>query len=239
MDASHLPSDVLGRGLDPAHAVTPCRPQNPAELAADKAIPFFGIVMAIPAAVLLVAATVQSGAGLKLAAILLYIAGLAAMLGCSAAYNLVREHWCRPMLRRCDHAAIFAMIAGSYTPFTLLTLNGGWSVGLTAIIWTLALVGMALKLWAPPRGMRALSVAPYLLLGWIGLSAIFPLLTALGPQTFALIVLGGLFYSVGVVFHMWDSLRFQNAIWHGFVLAGAATHYLAILHGAAPKGLTG
>ena len=131
------------------------------------------------------------------------------------------------------------MIAGTYTPFTLLSLSDGWSVGLTAIIWSLALCGMALKLWAPPRSSRTLSVAPYLLLGWIGLSAIFPLLTALGPQTFGLIVLGGLFYSIGVLFHVWDSLPFQNAIWHGFVLAGAATHYAAILDGVVLKEIAG
>lgn len=227
MDASHF----LGRSLNATHFVEPCRPQSAAELAADKAIHILGIMAAVPAAVLMVSFAAQSGDSLKLTAILLYVAGLGAMLGCSAAYNLVREHWCRPVLRRCDHAAIFAMIAGSYTPFTLLSWNDGWSGTLTAIIWTLALCGIALKLLAPARGLRTLSVAPYLLLGWIGLSAIFPLLTTLGPQTFSLIVLGGLFYSVGVLFHVWDSLPFQNAIWHGFVLAGAATHYVAILQG--------
>jgi hemolysin III len=227
MDASHF----VGRSLNAGHLTEPCRPQSTAELAADKAIHILGIAAAVPAAVLLITFSAHSGNGLELIAILLYAAGLGAMLGCSAAYHLLREHWCRPALRRCDHAAIFAMIAGSYTPFTLLSLSGGWSVGLTTIIWSLALAGIALKLWAPPRGMRTLTVAPYLLLGWIGLSAIFPLLTALGPQTFSLIVLGGLFYSIGVLFHMWDSLPFQNAIWHGFVLAGAATHYIAILSG--------
>lgn len=233
MDASHF----LGRSLHPAHAVEPCRPQSAAELAADKAVHVFGIVVAVPAAIMLVSFSAQSGDGLKLTAVLLYAIGLGAMLGCSAAYNLVREHWCRPALRRCDHAAIFAMIAGSYTPFTLLSWSDAWSVSLTAVIWTLALIGMALKLWAPARGMRTLTVAPYLLLGWIGLSAIFPLLTTLGPQTFSLIVLGGLLYSVGVLFHMWDSLPFQNAIWHGFVLAGAATHYIAILNGVVLKAI--
>jgi hemolysin III len=225
MDASHF----IGRSLNAAHAIEPCRPQSAAELGADKAVHILGIGAAIPAAILLVSFSAQSGDRLKLTAILLYIAGLGAMLGCSAAYNLVREHWCRPALRRCDHAAIFAMIAGSYTPFTLLSLSGGWSVGLTAIIWSLALAGIALKLWGPSRGMRTLSVLPYLLLGWIGLSAIFPLLTALGPQTFSLIVLGGIFYSVGVLFHMWDSLPFQNAIWHGFVLAAATVHFAAVV----------
>jgi hemolysin III len=227
MDASHF----LGRSLNAAHATEHCRPQSAAELAADKAVHLFGIATAVPAAALLVSFSAQSSDGLKLTAILLYVAGLGAMLGCSAAYNLVREHWCRPVLRRCDHAAIFAMIAGSYTPFTLLSWSDGWSGSLTTIIWALALCGIALKFLAPARGLRTLSALPYLLLGWIGLSAIFPLLTTLGPQTFSLIVLGGLFYSVGVLFHVWDSLPFQNSIWHGFVLAGAATHYIAILNG--------
>ncbi|HWA47057.1 MAG TPA: hemolysin III family protein [Dongiaceae bacterium] len=227
MDASHF----VGRSVNAANLVEPCRPQSTAELAADKFIHVIGVSASIPAALALVTLSLQSGDLLKLTAILLYAAGLLAMLSCSAIYNLVREHWCRPVLRRCDHAAIFAMIAGSYTPFTLLSWDDGWSIGLTAIIWGLALIGMALKFWMPSRGLRTLTVAPYLLLGWIGLSAIFPLLTTLGPQTFSLIVLGGLFYSVGVLFHVWDSLPFQNAIWHGFVLAGAATHYVAILHG--------
>lgn len=226
MDASH----VLNRSAAQAVTAEPCRPQNPAELAVDRAVHVLGIVAAIPAAVTLVAFSAARGGALELTAILLYVAGLLAMLCCSAAYNLLREHWCRPALRRCDHAAIFAMIAGSYTPFTLLSWSDGWAIGVTAIIWSVALAGIVLKLWAPRR-MRSLSAAPYLLLGWIGLSAIFPLLTVLGPQTFGLIVLGGILYSVGVLFHAWHSLPFQNAIWHGFVLAGAVTHYLAILHG--------
>jgi hemolysin III len=235
MDASHF----IGRGLSAAHLVEPCRPQSAAELAADKLIHVVGVSASVPAALALITFSIQSGDPLKLTAILLYAAGLIAMLSCSAAYNLVREHWCRPALRRCDHAAIFAMIAGSYTPFTLLSWSDAWSIGLTAIIWALALIGMGLKFWAAPRNLRTLTVAPYLLLGWIGLSAIFPLLTTLGPQTFSMIVLGGLFYSVGVLFHMWDSLPFQNAIWHGFVLAGATTHYIAILNGVVLKGMAG
>lgn len=230
MDATHF----LGRSGGTLPEA--CRPQSPAELAADRAIHIAGIAVAVPAAALMVVYSYPGGA-LKLAAILLYVVGLIAMLSCSAAYNLVRDHACRPALRRCDHAAIFAMIAGTYTPFTLLSLSGGWSAGLTAIIWSLALSGMALRLWSP-RGMRTLSVAPYLLLGWVGLTAIFPLLTALGPTTFALIVLGGLLYSVGVVFHVWTSLPFQNAIWHGFVLTGAVTHYFAILNGVVLKNVT-
>jgi hemolysin III len=120
------------------------------------------------------------------------------------------------------------MIAGTYTPFTVLALDGGWSVVLTTLIWSVAVAGIVLKLWQPRR-FHQLSVAPYLLLGWVGFSAFFPLLQALGPTTFTLIAVGGVLYTVGVLFHVWERLPFQNAIWHGFVLAAAAVHYAAVV----------
>src|SRR5262245_39485799 len=105
MDASHF----IGRGAGAANLVETCRPQSAAELAADKFIHVIGVSASIPAALALLTLCLQSGDILKLTAILLYVAGLLTMLSCSAAYNLMREHWCRPALRRCDHAAIFAM----------------------------------------------------------------------------------------------------------------------------------
>ena len=201
-----------------------------AEVFADRCVHAVGVTAGFIAAITLVIVALKQLPTDAATAVVIYALGMLAMFCFSAAYNLSRgpKRW---LLRRCDHAAIFAMIAGSYTPFTLLSWSDGWSGSLTTIIWALALCGIALKFLAPARGLRTLSALPYLLLGWIGLSAIFPLLTTLGPQTFSLIVLGGLFYSVGVLFHVWDSLPFQNAIWHGFVLAGAATHYIAILNG--------
>jgi hemolysin III len=131
-------------------------------------------------------------------------------------------------LRRFDHAAIFAMIAGTYTPFTILGLQSGWSTGLTIGIWSVAAIGIALKLWQPRR-IETISVALYLGLGWIGLIALHPFMVALDAATLALLAAGGILYSVGVVFHLWRRLPYHNAIWHGFVLVAAGIHYLAVL----------
>jgi len=215
------------------------RAQSRRELAADAIVHALGLASGVAGAIALVSLIAardgaRGGNALELAAILIYAAGLIAMLGCSAAYHLARKHPRRDLLQRFDHAAIFAMIAGTYTPFTVLALEGGWSVVLTTLIWSVAIVGIVLKLWQPRR-FRSLSAAPYLLLGWVGLSAFFPLLGAVGPLTLSLIVIGGLLYSVGALFHVWERLPFQNAIWHGFVVAAAAVHYAAVVSGVVLK----
>jgi hemolysin III len=159
---------------------------------------------------------------------LIYAAGLLAMLGCSAAYNMFRTSRWRDWLRRFDHAAIFAMIAGTYTPFTLLGLKGAWSISLTAVIWAVAAIGIAIKLLKPQR-IETVSIGLYLALGWIGVVAAGPFMAAFDPVTLSLLAAGGILYSSGVVFHLWHRLPYQNAIWHGFVLAAAAVHYAAVV----------
>ncbi|MGE3904564.1 MAG: hemolysin III family protein, partial [Reyranellaceae bacterium] len=151
-----------------------------------------------------------------------------AMLICSAAYNLARNSRRRALLRRFDHAAIFAMIAGTYTPFTTLRLDGGWGAGLTAAVWTVATIGIALKLWKPHLVERA-SIPLYLALGWTIVVAVNPLLGALDPSTLVLLAVGGLLYTLGVAFHVWERLPYQNAAWHACVLAAAAVHYAAVI----------
>jgi hemolysin III len=144
---------------------------------------------------------------------------------------MLHRHRRRAWLQRFDHAAIFAMIAGTYTPFTRL-LEPGWAVGLTASVWSVAAAGIAGKLWRPRGGRaiaRALSVLLYLALGWIGLIALRPLTESLAWPTLLLIGIGGAIYSTGVIFHLWRRLPYQNAIWHGFVLAAAGVHYAAVL----------
>ncbi len=216
---------VQRRHLDaPLHARQPSR----GELAADAAVHILGILSGLAGAATLLTLIAGHGSALELAAILIYVGGLIAMLLCSAAYHLARRHPRRDLLQRFDHAAIFAMIAGSYTPFTVLALDGGWSVVLTTLIWSLAVAGIVLKLWQPRR-FRRFAVTPYLMLGWVGLSACYPLYLALGPTVFALIAIGGALYTIGVLFHVWEKLPFQNAIWHGFVLAAAAVHYVAVV----------
>ena len=198
------------------------------ELLADGIVHALGLALGVAGAATLVALVVLDGNPALVAPLCVYAAGLVAMLGCSAAYNLLRSSRCRDWLRRFDHAAIFAMIAGTYTPFTTLGLDGGWSSGLTAVIWSVAAVGIALKLWQPRR-IETISVALYLGLGWIGLIALGPFRAALATSTLSLLAAGGIVYSLGVVFHLWRGLPYHNAIWHGFVLVAAGIHYLAVL----------
>jgi hemolysin III len=160
--------------------------------------------------------------------LLVYACGLIAMFCCWAAYKLAGNCTRRALLRRCDHAAIFVMIAGTYTPFTVLRLDGAWSWGLTSAVWAIAGAGLLVRLFRP-CDLNLASVMPYLLLGWIGIIAIDPLFHSLGWEPLALIGLGGALYTIGVGFHIWERLPFQNAIWHAFVLAAASAHYAAVV----------
>ncbi|MBN9515528.1 MAG: hemolysin III family protein [Alphaproteobacteria bacterium] len=187
-----------------------------------------GIALGITGAIAIVVVAAVMRRLDELPPILIYAAGLLAMLGCSAAYNMFRTSRWRDWLRRFDHAAIFAMIAGTYTPFTLLGLKGAWSISLTAVIWAVAAIGIAIKLLKPQR-IETVSIGLYLALGWIGVVAAGPFMAAFDPVTLSLLAAGGILYSSGVVFHLWHRLPYQNAIWHGFVLAAAAVHYAAVV----------
>ena len=205
------------------------------ELAADCIIHILGIAGGSVGGATLVALIAARGDWLELGALLIYAVGIVAMFGCSAAYNLARTSRWRAAFQRCDHAAIFVMIAGTYTPFTLLRLDGAWSWGLTTAVWSIAGVGVLIKL-CRSCDLRYASAAPYLLLGWIGIIAIDPLFRSLGWETLALIGLGGALYMIGVGFHVWHRLPFQNAIWHAFVLAAASVHYAAVVYGVVLRG---
>ncbi|MDP2330263.1 MAG: hemolysin III family protein [Reyranella sp.] len=197
------------------------------ELAADRVVHVVGIGLGLAGTIFIILVAAIEGGARDLVPIVVYAAGLLAMLGCSAAYNVFHASGRREWLRRFDHAAIFAMIAGTYTPFTT-RLGNGWASSLTAVIWIIAGLGIALKLWQPRR-IETMSIVLYLALGWIGLAAVEPFLAALDPSTLVLLALGGIIYTAGVIFHLWHRLPYQNAIWHGFVLVAASVHYAAVL----------
>lgn len=206
--------------------------QDRGAYAADATVHAVGLAAAVLACLGL-ALTAPTPPGLRLGLALgLYGGGLLAMLACSMAYNMAGAGPWKRVLQRFDHAAIFLMIAGTYTPVTLVAIGGGWGWGLFAAVWAGALCGAALKLLAPARIERA-AILLYLLLGWTGLVAIGPLLRALDWPDLALLLMGGLFYSLGVRLHLAEWLRFHNALWHGCVLAGAACHYAVVLRIAA------
>jgi len=211
-----------------AAATTASRQPHRRELIADAVIHVVGLIAGAAGTAVLLALCAVWGDAFDVVALLAYAAGLMAMLVCSALYNLARRSKRRALLRRFDHAAIFAMIAGTYTPFTTLRLEGGWAYGLTAVVWGIAAIGIVLKLWKPNLVEKA-SVPLYLALGWIIVVAIQPLFGALEPSTLILLGLGGVLYSGGVIFHVWERLPYQNAAWHAFVLAAAMVHYAAVI----------
>jgi hemolysin III len=198
------------------------------EIGVDGAIHAAAILAGIVgAAALLIIATRRGGAA-DVAAVSVYSVGLLAMLGCSCAYNLARWTRHRSWLRRLDNSAIFIMIAGTYTPFTALHMQGAWSISLTGVVWSAAAAGVLVRL-LHGRLFDRISIGLYLVLGWVGLVALAPLIQALDTPTLILLIIGGGLYTVGVVFHLWERLPFQTAIWHVFVVAAAATHYAAVV----------
>ena len=197
-----------------------------AEIIADGVVHAAGIVLGlIGAAIVIVVLRARPAA---LAPTLIYMIGLIAMLGISAAYNMWPISPTKWLLRRFDHSAIYLLIAGTYTPFLALMKSGLAFAGLTVGIWSSALVGVLLKLALPGRFDR-LSIALYLMLGWIGVIAYDHLLPVIPSASLWLLAIGGVLYSLGTLFHLWERLRFQNAIWHGFVLLAAGCHYSAVL----------
>lgn len=132
------------------------------------------------------------------------------------------------LLRRFDHSAIYVLIAATYTPFVIQIGDKTIATLLLSGIWSVAAIGIVLKLVWPGRFDRV-SVGLYLAMGWSGLAAYDAVASALPPFTLTLIAIGGVLYTLGVIFHAWQRLRFQNAIWHGFVLTAAGCHYVAVL----------
>jgi hemolysin III len=197
-------------------------------LIADGIVHAVGIVLAISAGSILLAFSFFHAGLWEYAAAVFYVVSLLTVLSISLAYNLWPVSKAKWVLRRFDHAGIYLLIAGTYTPF-LVQASDEASVGpMVAIVWGAAALGMAMKLFLPGRYDR-LSVVFYLAIGWSG--AVFgrSLLDVLPPTTLWLIVAGGIFYSAGVVFFAWRSLRFQTALWHAFVVAGAALHLFAVM----------
>jgi hemolysin III len=204
------------------------RPFSRAELIADGVVHGVGLVVAVALGSILLAFAAHETAQRELPALVLYLSTLVTVLGVSLAFNLWPLTPAKKLLARLDQAAIFLLIAGTYTPF--LAIIGGTPTGtwMTAVIWGGALVGVALKLIVPQHFGR-LAILLYLGIGWSGVLVFQTLAAALPPTTLWLVVAGGLAYTGGIVFHLWDRLSFQNVLWHVFVVAGASLHLLAIL----------
>ena len=146
----------------------------------------------------------------------------------STLYHSIQLPRAKSLMRVLDHSAIFLLIAGSYTPFMLVNLRGTWGWTLFGIVWALALLGVLFQI-SLLRRWQGISLALYIGMGWVVVVAIKPMLGAVAPGGLILLLLGGLAYTSGVGFYLWKSLRYNHAIWHGFVLAGSILHYFAVL----------
>ena len=198
------------------------------ERIADGCIHITGVTASLVALGALLTIGVQSQTALWTVSLTIYGLALVATFSFSAGYHLVVRPKLKEVLRRFDHAAIFLMIAGTYTPFILIKMNTPWGLGLLAVVWIIAGIGIAIKLFAP-RLLDGLSTPLYLVQGWAVIAAWEPLMTALPGTALTLLTLGGVLYTVGVVFHLWERLPYQNAIWHGFVLSAASCHFVAVM----------
>ena len=187
-----------------------------------------GAALALAGLALLVVNAARQADAWKIVSFSLYGATLFALYGSSTLYHSLRGR-AKAIFRRLDHLAIYLLIAGTYTPFALVTLRGGWGWSLFGVVWGLAIVGMMLE-YLPRQGPRILPVAIYLLMGWLALIALRPLMQALPPAGLVWLLAGGLFYTVGVLFYALDArLRHAHGVWHLFVLAGSISHYFAVL----------
>jgi hemolysin III len=199
-----------------------------AELIADGVVHGIGVFCGLVAVtVLIVLAAVYASAS-EVVAVSVYAAGLLAMLVLSATYNLWPVSRAKWVLRRFDHSAIYLLIAATYTPIFWQLKDNVVAIALLIGVWCVAIAGIVLKLVLPGRFDR-LSVGLYLAMGWSGFMVWDTVVASLPTMALCFIAAGGLLYSFGIIFHAWQRLRFQNAIWHAFVLMGAACHYTAVL----------
>ncbi|MEM1048061.1 MAG: hemolysin III family protein [Pseudomonadota bacterium] len=197
------------------------------ERVADGTIHVIGVVGGLIAATALVTVAIMTLPVSETVSVAVYAVAMVAMFGFSAAYNVIDFPQWKETLRRYDQAAIFAKIAGTYTPLAFAKIGGFAGTGLLVGVWSVAVLGIVGKLALSRRWDRT-SLVLYLALGWAGVLTIGPVIDSLPLVSLVLLVIGGVTYTVGVVFHLWSSLPYQNAIWHLFVLVATALHFSAI-----------
>ncbi|MFO1269984.1 MAG: hemolysin III family protein [Rubrivivax sp.] len=187
-----------------------------------------GSLLAVAALVTLVTIAARAGDPWKVVGASIFGATLVLLYAVSTLYHSLRGR-AKAVLRKLDHCAIYLLIAGTYTPFALVTLRGPWGWSIFGVVWGLAVLGIAQELTLA-RGRRWLSLAIYVVMGWLGLVAAVPLWTGLTPAGFAWLAAGGATYTLGVVFFLLDERwPLMHGVWHLFVLGGSASHFVTVL----------
>ncbi|HHB81868.1 MAG TPA: hemolysin III family protein [Devosia sp.] len=205
------------------------RPHSLGEIVADAVVHGVGLVVALVAGAVLLTLALVKSAPVGLAALFVYVLSLVILLSVSMTFNLLPRNGLKQIFARLDQAAIFLLIAGTYTPFLALIWDTPIGVGLTAFVWGAALVGIALKLIVPQHFGRV-ALLLYLAIGWSGIFVFHSLAAALPASALWLMVAGGLTYSFGIIFHLWEKMKYHKAVWHVFVVCGAMLHLVAIFN---------
>lgn len=187
-----------------------------------------GVVLSIAGLAVLAAFATLHGDAWHVVGVSIFGATLILLYTASTLYHALPGEKVRQVLRTLDHSAIFLLIAGTYTPFLLVNLRGPWGWSLLAVVWVLGLGGILLRFFLRGRG-HGVMVAFSLAMAWMIVVAIVPMFRHVATGGLLLLALGGVTYTVGVIFYRWKRLPYNHAIWHGFVLAGSAFHYFAIL----------
>lgn len=188
-----------------------------------------GAVLALAGAVLLIVLASRLGDPWKIVSFSIYGAMLVTLYVFSTLYHSVRSVRAKNVLRKFDHCSIYLLIAGTYTPFALVSLRGNWGWWLFGVIWGLALFGVAQEIWLA-KGARVLSLVIYVLMGWLAMAVVVPLWHALTPAGFAWLVAGGACYTLGIAFYATDhKVRHGHGLWHLFVLGGSCCHFFTVL----------
>lgn len=193
----------------------------------------FGLVMALVGLAILMMLAVTRGDAWQIAGCTVYGISLVVLYAASTLYHAAREPKLKEVLRTVDHVAIFLLIAGTYTPFTLVNLRGNWGLLLFVVVWSVAILGIAAKIAWGDR-WQWISLLAYIGLGWCGVVALKPVLATFPPMAVALLVAGGLAYTVGTIFFALDRIRYFHAVWHVFVLMGSLCHFLAVVYYVVP-----
>ena len=193
-----------------------------------------GLGLSIAGFAALLALTIVRGGVWQIVSCAIYGVTLICVYASSTVYHGLPSPRLKHIFRIFDHSAIFLLIAGTYTPFLLVNLRGGWGWSLLGIVWGLAAAGIVLKVWFVD-GHPILSTGLYVLMGWLALIAVKPLFQAVPTIGLIWLLAGGLMYTIGVAFYAWKRIPYNHAIWHLFVMAGSACHYFAVVYSVIPQ----
>ena len=188
-----------------------------------------GLVLSLTGFVILLILAVTHGSVWHIVSCAVYGTTLVCLYSASTLYHGIPSPRLKRALKIFDHSAIYLLIAGTYTPFLLVNLRGGWGWSLFGVVWGLALAGILLKFWFVDH-FQILSTTVYLLMGWLAVIAVRPLLEMVPTAGLLWLLAGGFFYTIGVVFYAWKRIPYNHVIWHVFVMAGSTCHYFAVLY---------